>query len=151
MIFTPTTVSAPPLRAAWRSYLESMGATHALTLSLNAPASVEKVQGALKTFFRNLDREILGARFHKAPLNHRTHYMAFPEHLDSNAHVHALIRVTPERHARVEYLLREDRSWLWSRVAPRGTHALRALNEVGGWAAYMMKSSGQNGEPFYPT
>lgn len=128
-----------------------MGATHALTLAFNRPASTDKVADALWDFFGLLDRHILKRDFHLEPSSRRTDYVAFHEHLESNAHIHAVIRVTPERCARVEYLLGDKRSWLWSKIAPAGTHVLKPIDEVGGWAAYMTKSFTQNSEPYFRT
>lgn len=143
----PTTATAPRLRAAWRNHLESMGATHALTLTINAPATADGLRAKLHQFFGRLDRAILGRRFNEAPPECRTAYVAFAENLTTNAHAHALIRVIPDRRAEVENLLGDTRSRFWSHVAPAGTHVLRPIDDEG-WASYCTKFVGLNSEVF---
>jgi hypothetical protein len=134
----PASITPRTLRAAWVDQITSMEPTHGLTLVFNATVSLNHAQTALRRFLGHLDREMLGRRFTKGPSSRRTLCIAIPEHLHSNTHLHALLRVTPERHARVEHLLAEDRSWLWSKVAPAGTLCLKPLFDEG-WARYCTK------------
>ena len=127
------------LRRAWLDQIEAMQPTHALTLIFNRTVSIDVAQKALRRFFGRIDRDLLGRRFHRAPASRRTDYVAVPEHLDTNSHVHAMLRVLPERHARIEHLLRDDRSWHWNhRLVPGGTHRLVPLHDEG-WAVYATK------------
>lgn len=145
----PTTVTTPALRAAWRQFLTTTGATHALTLTLNEPSNTNAIGAKLRRFFGMLDNKLLGARYHLAPLSRRTFYTAFAENVDSNAHVHALLRVVPDRHATVERVLSGTRQPIWTKVAPLGTHVLRPITDDG-WARYSTKFLLPDSEIFIP-
>lgn len=134
----PTTVTTPALRAAWRQFLTTTGATHALTLTLNEPSNPNAIGSKLHRFFGLLDNKLLGTRYHLAPLSRRTFYTAFAENVDSNAHVHALLRVVPDRHATIERVLSGTRQTIWTKVAPCGTHVIRPIIDDG-WANYSTK------------
>lgn len=145
----PTTVTTPALRAAWRQFLTETGATHALTLTLNEPSNSNVIGAKLRRFFGLLDNKLLGSRYHLAPLPRRTFYTAFAENLDSNAHVHALLRVTPDRHDTIERVLSGTRQTIWTKVAPLGTHVLCPIID-GGWATYSTKFLFPDSEIFIP-
>jgi hypothetical protein len=148
--FSSTPLTPARLRAAWADQIAQIKPTHALTLACNQTIPLDGLRLALRRFFGHLDRELLGRLFHKQPTSRRTAYAAVPEHLTSNSHVHAVIRVTPARRARVEYLLGSDRSWLWSKVMPTGTHRLVSLPN-GGWHAYCLKFHNLDGEVILAT
>ena len=115
-----------------------MGATHALTLTLNRPSSFHGLQKKVRRFFRDLDRRLFGPRHHKVNPILWTSYVAFGEHLDTNAHVHAAVRVVHDRHEKLIEVLGGTHSKVWSKIAPAGSHVLRPYLDDG-WAAYSTK------------
>lgn len=71
--------------------INSQPNTHGLTLNSDRPLSVSRIKSIFSTFCVKLDREIHGTqRVKNIPSADRLNAIAFPEHLETNAHLHAL-------------------------------------------------------------
>jgi hypothetical protein len=65
--------------------------THGLTLNADREMNTERIESIFKTFCALIDREMHGVqRVKNIPTNVRLNAIAFPEHLTTNAHLHAL-------------------------------------------------------------
>lgn len=113
--------------------------THALTLSYNDAVPLHRIRADLDDLHAHVDRELLGRRFNRKPYHQRTWFAAFPEHINTNAHVHLIARVMDGRHDVFEALFSDNRNRFWAKWATRGTHALVAIFDAPGWAKYAVK------------
>lgn len=88
--------------------------THFITFNFNGPTSLASGRNALKNFHARLDRKLLGRNFNKLPADDRSLFFAFPEHVESNLHYHALLRC-PDMRLSVFGL-----GGIWERLVPAG-------------------------------
>ncbi|WP_218127885.1 hypothetical protein [Belnapia rosea] len=103
----------------------------------------------LRAFHAHLDRALFGRRFCALPRERRTAFVAVPEHVATNTHLHMVLRMAADRKAEFEAMLPDDRSQFWARWAQRGTHKLVPLYDADGWAKYCLKLMTVEGDWFY--
>jgi hypothetical protein len=128
-----------PRQRDWAEFLETFGATHAVTLVLNVTMSVDQVQRLVDLLHYYIDRELIGPRFTRAAnADRRTSYVGLIEHLDTNTHVH-LLWLVPEfwgdEHRDFEVHLPR----LWKRIVRSGSCVVEPIYDEAGWASYITK------------
>ena len=112
----------------------------ALSLAFNDPGvSPGRIWNVLKHLDARVNRELFGRNFNRRPAAERVEFCAFTEGVPHHPHIHMLWRVAPELHARFATLWPGNRSPLWTRFAPAGTHELCPSHDAEGWAAYCTK------------
>ncbi len=63
-----------------------------VTFNFNAHTSLVSGKTTLKRFHAKIDRQLYGRNFNDLRFDERTLFIAFPEHVESNLHYHALLR-----------------------------------------------------------
>lgn len=96
-----------------RFWLESLKPTHFITFNFNTDVTLISARRALKRFHAKLDRALHGRRFHLLSSEERTFFVAFPEHVNSNLHYHALLRTNS-----YDFSLMAPK--IWKQVVPSG-------------------------------
>jgi hypothetical protein len=99
---------------------------------------LDQIRRDLSRFHRDIDRQIMGSRFSKLPLERRSSYLAVVEHMDSNAHVHLAWNL-PTYHGDEHTLLVNGIATIWRAIAPNGTSVVNPIYDQAGWARYMFK------------
>lgn len=127
------------MKAQWISFLAQRRPDFALTLAYNHQISIRRLRSDLRDLHARLDRHLHGRRYNRLSRSSRSWFAGFPENLDSNAHVHLLLRVDEARHQALESLFPGTRGAFWNRLAPLGTHVLARITDAEGWAAYSTK------------
>lgn len=87
----------PPrrLHRALCQWMEHDSYSHAVTLNTDREMSLARIESVFSTFCKLFDKAVLGLRnVRPVPATHRLHAIAFPEHLDTNAHLHCLMDLT---------------------------------------------------------
>ncbi len=136
-------------RSARIDLIKAIRPTHALTLAYNDTATLDRIWRDLRAFHAHLDRALFGRRFFALPRDRRTAFVAVPEHVATNAHLHMLVRVADDRRAEFEAMMPGERSEFWARWATRGTHVLVPLHDEDGWAKYCLKLMTVDGDWFH--
>jgi hypothetical protein len=138
------------LRPHYAQFFEDQGYTHFLTLNSERALSIRKIRSIFSTFCFEVDRKILGAvRVTKRLSNERLRAVAFPEHLETNAHLHCLVDLTPlitkfPDEDQCEIFLQN----LWRRVSrTQGSLDLQPRTSAGA-ASYSLKASNRK-DPTY--
>lgn len=86
----PQTLTPRAVRHGLIEFMSKQTYTHALTLNTDRQLTLPRLKSIFSTFCHNLDRAILGQQDVKGyPHQLRFNAIAFPEHLDTNAHLHA--------------------------------------------------------------
>jgi len=84
-------LNARTIRSGLIEFMNSQSYTHALTLNSDRELSVTRIRSIFSTFCVSIVREMLGKqRVGAVSSDDRLNAIAFPEHLESNAHLHAL-------------------------------------------------------------
>jgi hypothetical protein len=117
--------------------------THALNLNTDRELSHSRIGRIFGTFCHNIDRQILCAQNVRGyPLDLRLNAIAFPEHLETNAHLHghadlsAFIARGMDEPAIAELI---RRTWLQS-TRGAGSVVVKKLLSTG-FAGYSMKAA----------
>src|SRR3974390_1919850 len=83
------------LREALADWLASQHWDYFVTLNLNATSSLSTARRHLKGFWNRFDRKLLGPKYSRKT-KQRTLIVAFMEHINSNFHLHCLVRFRME-------------------------------------------------------
>lgn len=136
-----TGASAPQLRSELCAWINDQEFTHALTLNSDRELSARRISGIFGTFCLKVDRAVLGRNAQSILSEHRFRAVAFPENLQTNAHLHvaadlAELRAQCEnRPGSMDETLR--RLWLQS-TRGAGSIDIKEIRGVG-WSSYMSK------------
>jgi predicted DNA-binding transcriptional regulator AlpA len=145
------TGSAGNIEMAWRNWVASQPATHAITLASNnvlrlrpgqlpqvRKISPDRFRADVELWHRNVDRRRLGPRFTAHP-DQRIRFIGFIEHADENIHGHLLADVPehrPNRHGTIKEIIDLE----WAKVTRGyGSVDVQPIRDLG-WASYCMKA-----------
>jgi hypothetical protein len=134
------TYSNNALRGELRRWIGNDGYTHALTLNTDRELALPRIRSIFSTFCHRFDKAVLGSRnVRSAPADHRLRAIAFPEHLQTNAHLHVSADLTfALAHLGEQRLRKEIRcAWLQS-TRGAGSVDIQLVADVG-WARYQTK------------
>lgn len=123
------------LKQAMREFLASKKFTHCGTAVFNRETCLNAGLKKLRHWHALLDRALLGHRWAKAPLDKRTFFIAFPEHIDSNLHYHILIDAKVSTITCFEQLAKK----IWVDSVKSGSFDIQALYDDYGAALYATK------------
>jgi hypothetical protein len=124
---------------------------HALTLNTDRELSAQRMGSIFSTFCLNVDRTIHGRKnVHAIQSCDRLQAIAFPEHLNSNAHLHVAADLTP-------YLVRfpgvhSATNWLahlWRRSSRNAGSIYFAAVCDHGWGEYITKAIRSSDPTYY--
>lgn len=130
------------LRRSYSKWIGELGFNTALNLNFNSDVRLPTARWAVRKLFRNVDRRLLGTRFHKQPIELRTNGVFAFEHLESNLHAHGLIKVGQARGDSFFELFPGERGEIWSAIWPSGTYEIKAAHDPAGFAHYFLKEQG---------
>src|SRR5690606_32762345 len=82
------TFSVYRLRRELGGWIDQDGYTHALTLNTDRELSLTRIETIFGTFCHKVDKAALGRNAQRMPADQRFRAIAFPEHLNTNAHLH---------------------------------------------------------------
>jgi hypothetical protein len=133
-----------PEYAAW---LGNMSFNVGVHLFFNSDVTLSKARSTVKRCFRDVDRELVGTRFHKKPASLRTTGVFFFEHLDTNLHAHGLLRVREDRLAQFEELFPATGRGLWTECWESGSQTTEMLYDAAGFADYITKEQKASAAP----
>lgn len=137
-------------RALGRAYVQFIangGYTHALTLNMNREIALASLSRFFGAFCLEMDRENFGRKnVQGIASSERFSAIAFPEHLNSNIHLHASVRLkgwmSDDQLTRAEQILLHH----WKKVSRgSGTICLKPLTNECGWPSYYIKEAARNG------
>lgn len=115
------------LREGWVDFLTAQRFTHGLTFHWHAPISQAAARDDLSYIHMRIDRELLGARFHKSPERTEAIFIMEGREGTDSYHCHSLWRVAPEHRTAFEpFVLNFNlRHSIWKEIAPAGSFELR--------------------------
>lgn len=119
-------------RNDWISLLRMLKDPLAITLVSNHELSLGAMRRCADEFFNRIERNALGARWHRKALQQRLKVVGFFEHLDSNIHLHAAV----EAPGRAPSVL-VNGEWTWRCVRPGGSYLCEPI--TGAWDWYITK------------
>lgn len=109
---------------------------------VRAGISIERAKADMKRLHRDLDRQLLGCRYHTR--SDRTYGLFILEGQENAAslHVHALFRIAPHHTEQFERIFADDvpqAENLWKHIAPSGSHKLLVNDNAFAAATYVTK------------
>jgi hypothetical protein len=126
------------LLRVYRAWLLSLKPNVFLTFNFGYPVSPEVGGGSVRHFFNCLQRAMHGRNWHKRKSKHRTIVVGFWEHVDSNPHMHAVVKLS-----------RKERLWLlnhgedvWLDIQKRGQLDFSEIESLKKVISYIMKEFG---------
>lgn len=127
------------------SFLRDQNFTHFVTLSMNDYQNIEDVRRKVRELHSRIDRRLLGSKWYKKPKDQRTFFIGFHEHINSNHHVHLLMRVKPEFERYIEGIV----GYEWCHLTEKGTVDIQSIYSDG-CVPYCLKEQykSQNFESF---
>ena len=105
-------------------WLGSMGWDYFVTFNFNTHTTLESGRTTMKRFHAKLDRSLYGRNFNTLPVHDRTVFIAFPEHVESNLHYHAMLHTKNP-----DFTSMALKSW--SSIIPSGELHIVDLKESG--------------------
>lgn len=142
------TLAPASLRRAHIDLLSNGRFPHAVTLNTDRELSATRLRSIFGNFCMNIDRIIHAKqRVDKIPSSLRFLAIAWPENLNTNAHLHvaADLRAFAARAQQAEALALEP-IWLKASRGAGSVHVQRMTTQ--GWAKYMTKKA-EWGDPLY--
>ena len=106
-----------------------------VTFAFNRWVSMDEAQRTFEEFHQRLDRKLLGRSFLDRAED-RTLYIATIEKPDTNIHVHALFRMTPEQATRFG----EIAPSIWKKLIEAGNLDIQPVHHAEGAARYVTKA-----------
>lgn len=136
-----THASAPLLRSELRAWINDQDFTHALTLNTDRELSAARISGIFSTFCHKIDKAVLGRNAQSILSENRFRAIAFPENLQTNAHLHVAADLAElgaqceKRPGSMDETLRR----LWCQSTRRaGSIDIQEIRGFG-WSSYMSK------------
>lgn len=133
-------------RQHYARWLDDPAYNIAATLNFNAPISVGNAKQCVSKLFGAVDRKLLGSRFNNYT-DGRVGGVLVLEHLQSNIHVHGLLRVEPTRLDRFMTMFPSDGRGVWSNIWKAGTQFVTAAHDPYGFAYYLSKEQFASSAP----
>lgn len=127
--------------------------THALTLNINrVDCTLRTAKAFFSTFCRDVDRMMLGKkRVERVHTCQRLEAIAFPEHLETNLHLHVVANFA-RRYWGGHSITEEQETELariWRRVTKgSGTSDIKLTRDAG-WARYLTKEMHRPGHDYF--
>lgn len=139
-----------PARQQLQGWVADQPFTHALTLNADRSLSISRIEAIFGLFCLQIDRFAHGRRPGRVPSGERFHSIAFPEHLETNAHLHvaADLTILPGPAARTEGEIETIIADAWQR-STRGAGSVNVAPFDRGWASYMTKDYVFADQPFF--
>lgn len=109
--------------------------THFITLCMNDFQTVDVVRNRVRELHGRLDRGLLGSKWYKKPSDERTFFIGFHEHIDSNHHIHLLMRVKPQHEERMFQIIIPE----WLHLTPKGTVKIKPIDRLDTCSGYCLK------------
>lgn len=134
-------------QAAFAKWLGGMDFNVAIHLFFNSDVSLPKAGRVVTQCFRDVDRKLLGTRFHKKPASRRTTGVILFEHLQTNLHAHGLLRVPTDRLAQFAELFPANGRGIWTDCWPSGSQTSAMLYDTAGFAHYITKEQKASAAP----
>lgn len=104
-------------------WLGGMPFTHAITLVWNRSVDLPRARAHLAKLTHDVDRKLLGSRFHKTPAEFRTNAVfMFEGQRDDHVHVHSLWQAPPKKWFEFGKMFPQNRGGIWNTVVPSGTY-----------------------------
>jgi hypothetical protein len=121
---------------AWKrsfmDFVDREAFTHAITLSWNCRATIDRARQDLRHFHRRVDRKLLGSRCERYPVEKRSRaFFVFEGVRTGNVHVHSVWRCPPGKLLPFCQLFPSQRGGLWNSVVPSGSYAAAFTNVAG--------------------
>lgn len=133
-------------QARWKDamldVIARQGYTHAISLTWNRSVSLDRARADLQNLHHRVDRQLLGARFHRKPASLRTAAVFVVEKIETNLHVHSMWRLTRTTYFKFNKLFPPGGGGVWNDVIPSGTYDLVMDNNIGAdraFSGYMLK------------
>jgi hypothetical protein len=104
------------LLAAYRGWLHSFKPNEFMTFNFGYPVSLEVGAGSVRHFFNCLQRGVYGRNWHKRRAKRSMIVGGFWEHLDSNPHLHAVVKISKKE----RQWLSKNGEELWLEIQTRG-------------------------------
>lgn len=104
--------------------------------------SLDRAKADMKHLHRDIDRQLLGCRFNTSPYRSYGIFVFEGREDMATVHVHALLKIAPQNHAKFESLFADDVSPeqnLWQRIVPSGSHKLIPNDNPFASATYLTK------------
>jgi hypothetical protein len=120
----PSSTSPLEYQRSMQRWLSAMGWNYFVTFNFNTHTTLESGRTTMKRFHAKLDRTLYGRNFNTLTVHERTAFIAFPEHVDSNLHYHAMLHTRNP-----DFSSTALKSW--SSIIPSGTLHIVNLKESG--------------------
>lgn len=128
------------LRDEWVDWVDDHSWDDYLTINFNCRSTIATGKQQFGKLCQRLDKSLLGQKYRKRPLE-RTLIIGFPEHVNSNFHIHCLVKYNRIRRE-PRLLLEQILQLKWKEIVPSGTVDLRNAYNVAGAVRYSTKEFG---------
>ncbi len=139
------------MRTALIDWITSLNATHSLTLNTDRELSLTRMKSIFGTFCHNVDRLIFDCEnVKRMPSCQRFQAIAFPEHLETNAHLHVcadLSGLIPKFGTEDELNARLEKIWLKATRDAGSVHAVKITDR--GAVRYAAKAANLHDPVFF--
>jgi len=134
------------LRDRYAEWLGDPSFNVAMTLNFNVSCRIKNATSIIQNIFGKVDRELLGSRFNTFKSG-RTEGVFFFEHVNSNTHVHGILKVQPDRLEKFMNIFPSNGRGLWSEVWKPGTQCTKLTYDPAGWVRYITKEQTPSSAP----
>lgn len=122
-------------RAECVRWMADLGPNLFVTFAFNRWVSMDEAQRTFEEFHQRIDRKLLGRSYFDRP-DDRTVYIATIEKPDTNIHIHALFRMTPEQAVRFGSIAPD----IWTKLVAAGNLDIQSVRDTEGAARYVTKA-----------
>lgn len=125
------------LQQAWRDFIEAQQFQLFVTLNFNCTTTIATATKRLKDLLAHIDSAFLGRNWSMLGTR-RTLAFAFIENVESNLHIHIVLKLPQGREVSVGRL-RKIAECYWAKRIPSGTVDIRPVTDLEGLARYVTK------------
>lgn len=123
------------LTAAYVDICRGLNVRYFVTLATHRDGTLPGIRKLAANFCARVDRRLLGTSWSKKPAEARTDGIFFVEHVASNIHLHALLRLP----SGTEEGLRMTSVSIWNTLCPTGTIDWQAVDDLPRRVGYCVK------------
>lgn len=123
------------LRPAYVEMCQRLNLQYFVTLATNRSGTVDGIRRQARDYCARIDRKLLGHMWHKHPAEARTDGLFFVEHVNSNIHLHGLLRFPTGN----EEGLRMTSALIWQKICPSGSVTLTHIRSLPDAVRYCTK------------
>ena len=128
-----------PIHAAYVDFISAHGADYFVGLAFNREITITGARRSFGKLLARIDSFYLGGKWAKFPSDERTLAFAVMEHVASNLHLHAVMKLPRGRTKRSVVTAETLIPAHWEKLVPSGSCDIKPITYLRGAASYMTK------------